>query len=50
MNPVLHHFRKKIRWLRPRWVVFLILLGFDLALSLGWWCRCRLMESTACVK
>lgn len=35
MNSVLHHFGKEFRWLWPRWVVFLAVLGFDLAMSLG---------------
>ena len=36
MSPVLHHFRKEFRWLWPRWAVFLIVLSFDLAMSMGW--------------
>lgn len=32
----LHHFRKEFRYLRARWLAFLALLGFDLAVNLEW--------------
>ncbi len=36
MNLVWHHFRKEHRYLRPRWLAFLALLGFELAVNLEW--------------
>lgn len=36
MNLVLHHFLKEFRYLRSRWLAFLALLGFDLAINLEW--------------
>ena len=36
MNLTQHHFRKEFRYLRLRWLAFLALLGFDLAVNLEW--------------
>lgn len=36
MNLTLHHFCKEFRYLRVRWLAFLVLLGFDLAVNLEW--------------
>lgn len=36
MNLVFHQFRKELRWLWPRWALFLAVLGFDLVFNLGW--------------
>lgn len=36
MNLMLHHFRKEFQYLRLRWLAFLVLLGFDLAVNLEW--------------
>jgi hypothetical protein len=36
MNFVLHHFLKEFRYLWSRWLVFLMAVGFDLALQLHW--------------
>jgi hypothetical protein len=36
MNLVLHQFKKEFRYQLSRWLGFLVLLGFDLALKLEW--------------
>lgn len=36
MNLVLHHFGKEFRYLRLRWLAFLALLAFELAVNLEW--------------
>ena len=36
MNLVLHHFGKEFRYLRLRWMAFLALLAFELAVNLEW--------------
>lgn len=36
MNLAFHQFRKELRWLWPRWALFLAVLGFDLVFNLGW--------------
>ena len=47
MNLVLHHFRKEFRYLRVRWLAFLWLLGFDLAVNLEWVLPMRAGVATA---
>ena len=36
MSLVMHQLRKELRWLWPRWVLFLVVLWLDLAMCLGW--------------
>jgi hypothetical protein len=36
MNLTLHQFFKEFRYLWPRWLVFLLAVGFDLALQMQW--------------
>ena len=36
MNLVLHQLRKELRWLWPRWVVFVVALIYDFVVQMQW--------------